>query len=178
VVTHDDQPCVNLSGTSARGYLAVEVKLAPGWHTFTMDNDKRAAAKLAGKKALSSDKPTQLQPEGVEITGPWLQTQPKDFSQPDLRIFSWGFEGEAKFVAPTRASADTVRVRIKGQACTQTVCKNVDVVAEAVVLKSGGFSGVNGRPNIRPVGSRLNGVAEKESGTIIEARRAERSLLD
>jgi len=63
-----------------------------------MDNDKRASAKLAGKKALSVDKPTQLQPEGIEITGSWLQSQPKDFSQPDLRIFSWGFEGDARFV--------------------------------------------------------------------------------
>lgn len=136
VVSHDDQPCVTYRARVGNGYLVVEVKLEPGWHTFTMDNDKRAAEKLAGKKALALDKPTQVQPEGIEISGPWLQSQPKDFSQPELRIFSWGFEGEALFVASAKASGDA-RVRIKGQACTQTVCKNVDVVAEAPMVKAG-----------------------------------------
>ena len=138
VVTHDDQPCVTYRARVAGGYLAIEVKLEPGWHTFAMDNDKRATAKLAGKKALSVDKPTQLQPEGIEVTGAWLQTPPKDFSQPDLRIFSWGFEGEARFVAPAKVEAAGAvgRVRIRGQACTQRVCKNVDVVAEAPAVKA------------------------------------------
>ena len=44
VVTHDDLPCVTYRAHLAGGYLAVEVKLEPGWHTFAMDNDKRAAA--------------------------------------------------------------------------------------------------------------------------------------
>ncbi len=137
VVHHDDQPVVTYRAQVAGGYLAVQVQLAAGWHTFTLDNDKRAAAKLAGKKALSSDKPTQILPEGVEINGAWLQPQPKDFSQPDLRIFSWGYEGEALFMAPAKATGEVAKVRIKGQACTQTVCKNVDITAEAPVRKSG-----------------------------------------
>lgn len=137
VVNHDDQPVVTYRAQVAGGYLAVQVQLAAGWHTFTLDNDKRAAAKLAGKKALSSDKPTQILAEGVEVTGAWLQPQPKDFSQPDLRIFSWGYEGEALFMAPAKAAGDTAKVRIKGQSCTQTVCKNVDITAEAPVRKSG-----------------------------------------
>lgn len=131
VVHHDDQPVVTFRAQIAGGYLAVQVQLAAGWHTFTLDNDKRAAAKLAGKKALSSDKPTQIVAEGVEITGAWLQPQPKDFSQPDLRIYSWGYEGEALFMAPAKTKANAAKVRIKGQACTQTVCKNVDVTMEA-----------------------------------------------
>lgn len=128
VVTHDDQPCISYRAQVSGGYLSVEVKLEKGWHTFTMDNDKRAAAKLAGKKALSSDKPTQVQVEGAEITGPWLQPQPKDFSQPELRIFSWGYEGNALFVAPAKSVGSKVNVRIKAQACTPAVCKNVDIV--------------------------------------------------
>lgn len=136
VVHHDDQPVVTYRAQVAGGQLAVQVQLAAGWHTFTLDNDKRAAAKLAGKKALSSDKPTQILPEGVEITGAWLQPQPKDFSQPDLRIYSWGYEGEALFMAPAKATGDAAKVRIRGQACTQTVCKNVDITAEAPVNKS------------------------------------------
>ena len=145
VVTHDDQPCVTYRAQMAGGYLAVQVKLEPGWHTFTMDNDKRAAAKLGGKKALSNDKPTLVQPEGsIELSGAWLQPQPKDFSQPDLRIFSWGFEGEALFMAPAKSSADVAKIRIKGQACTQTVCKNVDVVAEATVAKVADVPSITG----------------------------------
>ena len=136
VVTHDDQPCVTYRARFADGHLAVEVKLEAGWHTFTMDNDKRAAARLGGKKALGADKPTQLQPEGMEVTGQWMQSPPKDFSQPDLRIFSWGFEGNALFVAPAKAGSGA-KVHIKGQACTQVVCKNVDVVAEALEDKMG-----------------------------------------
>ena len=137
VVSHEDQPCITYRAQLAGGYLAVEVKLEQGWHTFAMDNDKRAAAKLAGKKALSVDKPTHLQPEGIDVTGAWLQSSPKDFSQPELRIFSWGFEGEARFVAPAKVTtADSARVHIRGQACTQTVCKNVDVVAEVPIGKT------------------------------------------
>ena len=136
VVSHEDQPAITYRAQLAGGYLAVEVKLEPGWHTFAMDNDKRAAVKLAGKKALSVDKPTHLQPEGIEVTGAWLQSPPKDFSEPELRIFSWGFEGEARFVAPAKVLSTiggAASVRIKGQACTQTVCKNVDVSVEVPV---------------------------------------------
>lgn len=145
VVSHDDRPCITYRAQVAGGYLVVEAKLEPGWHTFTMDNDKRATAKLAGKKALAIDKPTSVHPEGLEVSGPWLQSQPKDFSQPELRIFSWGFEGEALFMAPAKVATDTSgRVRIKGQACTQSVCKNVDVVAEAPVSKAGTSSALLG----------------------------------
>lgn len=138
VVTHDEKPCVTYRVQLSGGHLAVSVKLEPGWHTFTMDNDKRAAVKLNGKKALSSDKPTQIQSEGVEIAGQWMQLEPKDFSQAELRIFSWGYEGSALFVAPARASGDGARkVHIKGQACTQTVCKNVDVMADVAEQRTG-----------------------------------------
>ena len=134
VVTHDDQPAVTYRAQVVGGYLAVDVKLEPGWHTFAMDNDKRATAKLAGRKALSMDKPTTIQPEGLEVTGPWLQSPLKDFSEPEILSFSWGFEGEARFLAPAKATGKA-RVRIKGQACTKSVCKNVDVVAEAPITK-------------------------------------------
>lgn len=144
VVVHDDKPCVTYRAHFSGGRLAISVKLEPGWHTFTMDNDKRAAAKLNGRKALSSDKPTQIQGERLTVTGPWMQPEPRDYSQPELRIFSWGFEGSALFVAPARVSHGNVppKVRIKAQACTKTVCKNVDVLAE--VAQSGPFPATSG----------------------------------
>ena len=137
-VVHDDKPCVAYRAQFSGGHLAISVKLEPGWHTFTIDNDKRALTKLNGKKALSSDKPTSLQSESLAVTGAWMQPEPKDFSQPELRIFSWGYEDSALFVAPATAeSSGPHKVRIKAQACTKTVCKNVDVVAEVAQPKSG-----------------------------------------
>ena len=88
---------------------------------------------LAGKKVPHrTSRPTAAQDE---IAGSRLQSQPKHFSQPELRIFSWGFEGEARFSAPAKAlsASAAARVRIRGQACTQTVCKNVDCLATIII---------------------------------------------
>ena len=125
-VVHDDQPCISYRAKVTGGHLLVEAKLEPGWHTFTLDNDKRAAEKLAGKKALGVDKPTSIALQGLETTGAWLQSEPKDFSQPEIRMFTWGFEKQALFAAPVKRTAGTVQLRIRGQACTEAVCKNVD----------------------------------------------------
>ena len=58
-----------------------------------MDNRIRAEEKLAGKKSLGIDHPTEIKVSGgLEVEGPWHQTNPKDFSRPELRWFSWGFE--------------------------------------------------------------------------------------
>ena len=132
VVTFDEKPCVTYRAQlAANGTLLLAVKLETGWHTFTMDNDKRATAKLAGKKALGADKPTEvLALAGLEVKGPWKQSPPKDFSQPELRIFSWGFEKEALFAAPAALSGGPASVRVKAQACTATVCKNIDITVE------------------------------------------------
>jgi DsbC/DsbD-like thiol-disulfide interchange protein len=137
VVMHDEKPCVEYKAQFASGRLAIAVKLEPGWHTFTMDNDKRATAKLNGKKALSSDKPTSIQAEGLNVTGAWMQPEPKDFSQPELRIFSWGYEDNALFVTPASKGEGPMRVRIKAQACTKTVCKNIDLWADVAQAESG-----------------------------------------
>ena len=126
-VTHDDKACISYRAKMTGGYVLVEAKLEPGWHTFTLDNDKRAAEKLAGKKALGVDKPTSIALQGLETTGAWLQSEPKDFSQPEIRMFTWGFEKQALFAAPVKRTAGPVQLRIRGQACTEAVCKNVDV---------------------------------------------------
>jgi len=129
-VTHDDQPCISYRARLTGGHLLVETRLEPGWHTFTLDNDKRAAEKLAGKKALGVDKPTTIALQGLEATGAWLQSEPKDFSQPEIRMFTWGFEKQALFALPVKRTEGPVQLRIRGQACTPAVCKNVDVTVE------------------------------------------------
>jgi hypothetical protein len=126
-VRHEDAVCVSYQARLDGPYLVVRANVGDGWHTFAMDNQKRAAEKLAGKPALSVDKATEIAASGgVTIDGPWYQTAPRDFSRPELRWFSWGFEKQAIFAAKVRR-AGTASLRVRGQACTETVCKNVDV---------------------------------------------------
>ena len=109
-------------------YLVVRANVGQGWHTFALDNVQRVEEKLAGKPALSMDHSTEIAVAGVQVEGPWRQSPPKDFSRPELRMFSFGYDREAVFAAKVRrAGASSVKLRIRGQACTETVCKNIDV---------------------------------------------------
>jgi hypothetical protein len=139
-VRHEDNLCVSYQARMDGGYLVVRATLGPGWHTFAMDNQKRAEEKLAGKPALSMDRNTEVTAvTGLQIAGPWFQSMPKDFSRPQLRWFSWGFDREATFAVKARATG-TGRVRLRGQACTETICKNIDVTI-AVPAPTVGASG-------------------------------------
>jgi hypothetical protein len=109
-------------------YLVVRANIGQGWHTFALDNVQRVEERLAGKPALSMDHSTEIAVAGVQVEGAWHQSPPKDFSRPELRMFSFGYDREAVFAAEVRrAGASSVKLRIRGQACTETVCKNIDV---------------------------------------------------
>jgi hypothetical protein len=128
-VRHEDALCVSYEARLDGPYLVVRTTVGPGWHTFALDNKRRAEDKLAGKPALSMDKPTEITAvSGLATTAPWYQTPPKDFSRPELRMFSWGFDRSAVFAAKARRTAGPAKLAIRGQACTDTVCKNIDVV--------------------------------------------------
>jgi len=128
-VRHELAPCVSYRARLAADHLIIEVKLAPTWHTFSIDNEKRALQKLAGKQSLGIDRPTEIKlSDGLEPAGPWLQSPPKDFSKPELRWFAFGFEEKALFAAKIRrTSPGPARIAIRGQACTDTICKNIDL---------------------------------------------------
>ena len=128
-VTFNQKTCLSYRAKLSGSYLAVEAAIAPGWHTFAMDNARRAAEKLEGKKALSQDMPTQITVSGgLAADGPWFQSPPKDFSRPALRWFSWGFEDRALFMVKARRSGDGLALlAISGQVCTETTCKKVDL---------------------------------------------------
>ena len=128
-VRHDDELCVSYEARLDGSYLEVQATLGSGWHTFAMDNKVRAEEKLAGKPALSIDRATEITARaGLETEGPWYQTPPKDFSRPELRWFSWGFDRQALFVTKVRRSGSiAATLTLKGQACTEKICKNVDV---------------------------------------------------
>jgi hypothetical protein len=138
-VRHDETLSISYQAKLDGPNLVVRATIEPGWHTFAMDNQVRAEEKLAGKPSLGIDRPTTIALTGsLQVAGPWRQTSPLDFSKPELRWFSWGFERQALFVAPIRRSASgTVRIGIRGQACTQTVCKNIDVTIPLPLAKAG-----------------------------------------
>jgi len=128
-VQHEFRRAVAYRARLAGEFLVVEATHEPGWHTCAMDNKRRAEEKLAGKQSLGIDTPTGITvTQGLEVVGPWHQSTPKDFSKPELHWFTWGFEGQALFVAKVRRTgAGPARVAIGGQACTDTICKRVEV---------------------------------------------------
>jgi hypothetical protein len=138
-VRHEENLCVSYQARLDGPYLVVRAALESGWHTFAMDNKRRAEEKLAGKRSLGIDHPTEIVlTGGLEAVGPWYQSPPKDFSRPELRWFSWGFERQALFVTKIRRKgAGPARIAIRGQACTETTCKNIDVAMSLPVVSTG-----------------------------------------
>src|SRR5438876_6722085 len=138
-VRSDDNLCLTYRARLDGPYLVIRAKVEPGWHTFAMDNKVRAEEKLAGKKSLGIDQPTDFTLTGFEVVGGWFQTPPKDFSKPQLRWFSWGFDSDAVFAAKVRRTgAGPAKIAVKGQACTDVTCKNIDA---AISLPAGSAAG-------------------------------------
>jgi len=131
--------------------LVIAAKLKPGWHTFAMDNKIRADEKLAGKKALGGDRPTSFDVTGgLAVAGGWKQTAPKDFSKPELRIFTWGYEEEAIFAAPVKRTAGPARIGIRAQACTEAICKEINTSIQLHVdAPSAAVVGLNSLVDVR-----------------------------
>jgi hypothetical protein len=128
-VLHEMKPCVTYRARLDGDLLVVEAALQPGWKTFAIDNEQRAAEKRAGKPSLGIDQPTQITPvKGLEIVGPWYESPPKDFSKPQLRWYTFGYQEQAKFAVKAKMTGSgPAEIGIRGQACTDTTCKNIDV---------------------------------------------------
>jgi Disulphide bond corrector protein DsbC len=127
-VRYEDARVITYTARVDGPYLVVRASLGQGWHTFALDNVQRVEEKLAGKRALSMDHSTEIAVEGLQVDGPWRQSPPKDFSRPELRMFSFGYDRDAIFAVKVRpAGAGSAKLRIRGQACTETVCKNIDI---------------------------------------------------
>ena len=128
-VTYDDKLCISYRARVNGGYLEVQAAVEPGWHTFAMDNKRRQQEKLAGKPSLGIERPTEIAvTKGLALSGPWFQSAPKDFSKPEIRWYSWGFEQQALFVAKAkRTGASPAQITVRGQACSADICKNIDI---------------------------------------------------
>ena len=123
---------------AAGGYLTVEAVHDEGWHTYALDNRVRALDKLAGRQSTGIDRPTELKITGLELDGGWRQTAPKDASKPELLWFTWVFSGRAAFVAKVKGPASgPVRLAIRGQACTESTCKEINVSLDVLAPEPG-----------------------------------------
>lgn len=139
-VRHETTLCVTYSARLAGDYLVIQATHETPWHTNSMDNKVRVEEKLAGKKALGVDQPTEFKVTGgAEVQGPWYQTVPKDLSKPDLRWYTWVFEGKATFAAKVkRTGTAPIQIGIRGQACTESTCKNIDSAITLTASSAGG----------------------------------------
>lgn len=157
-VRHDETRCVSYQARLDGAWLVVRASVEPGWHTFAMDNKVRAEEKLAGRPSLGIERPTEITlTGGLHLAGPWYQSAPKDFSRPELRWFSWGFEKQAVFAAKVRRfPAAPARLSIRGQACRETVCKNINVT---IPLSPAGV-----RPDSEPTDVSLKNLVQVKSG--------------
>ena len=144
-VRHDVQKCVSYRARLTGDFLVLQATHEPGWHTYAMDNKLRAQEKLAGKRSLGIDSPTEIVfAEGLELNGPWYQSVPKDLSKPELRWYSWGFEGQALFAAKVRRiGAGPASVAVRGQACSETTCKNIDLGISVPLSGTSGKSDID-----------------------------------
>jgi DsbC/DsbD-like thiol-disulfide interchange protein len=133
-VRQEENLCLTYQAKLEGPLLIVRAKIEPGWHTFAMDIKKRADEKLAGKASLGIERGTEfVLSGGLETAGPWYQSAPRDFSKPEIRYFSWGYEQQAIFAAHVkRTGPGPVRIAVRGQACTQTTCKNIDAAISLV----------------------------------------------
>ena len=129
VVRRDLRSLVSYRAKLDGEFLVVQADHEEGWHTCSMDNKVRAEEKLAGRRSLGIDAPTEIGvAEGLELAGGWRQSPPKDFSKPELRWFTWGFEESALFVAKVRRTGDgPARISVRGQVCSEASCQNIDV---------------------------------------------------
>lgn len=138
----DGRELVTCRARLAGDYLLVEVTAAEGWRVYAMDNEQRATEALAGKMSLGVEQNTEVQVEGgLELDGAWLQPPPRDYSQPELRWYSYGFAGASLFaVRVRRTGAPTASVTVTAQACDSASCVSVEAQIDLPVAADGGES--------------------------------------
>ena len=123
-------------------HLVVEIQAIEGWHVYAMDNELRAKEALAGKMSLGVEQNTEVQVSGgLKVVGGWYQTEPADFSQPELRWYSYGFEGTSTLAAEVeRTSGDSASVTVRAQACDSASCVTVEAALDVPLTAGAGES--------------------------------------
>jgi len=107
--------------------LIVEAAHEEGWHTYAMDNVRRAR-EASGKEKPECELPTRIEISGaLTVAGPWRQSEPIDLSNTDIKWFTYGFEGTTYFAANVKREGEgDATIRIDAQACNASKCSMVD----------------------------------------------------
>ena len=136
----DDMHAVTYRARIEGEWLVVEASHEPGWHTYSMDNVVRAREK-SGKKRPETELPTVVTPRGgLTIRGEWRQSPPVDLSTPEIRWYTWGFEGRSFFAARIDETAEPASIQIDAQACTDSQCAMVEALEVPVDSSETGSS--------------------------------------
>lgn len=128
-VRQGTKPVVSYRAGVWQGWLVVEADHQKGWHTYAMDNQRRADERLEGKPSLGIEAATELRLlSGLKRTETWRQSRPADYSKPELRWYTWGFDGRVYFACRVERKAEAkVELGIKGQACNDKSCRMIDI---------------------------------------------------
>lgn len=128
----DGRVLVTCRSMLAGEFLVVEIEPAEGWHVYAMDNEARAKRALAGKMSLGVEQNTQvIVTGGLQTTGEWYQSKPLDFSQPELRWYSYGFDARSLLATKVRRKEEPwARVTVRAQACDSASCVSVEAEME------------------------------------------------
>ena len=135
----DGKPLVTCRARLAGEFLLVEVTAAEGWHVYAMDNEQRAEEALQGKTSLGVEQNTQVVVTGgLEQVGDWFQPEPEDFSQPELRWYSYGFEGTSLLASRVRRNGGQyASVDVRAQACDSDSCISVEAELDLLLPEGG-----------------------------------------
>ncbi|MEM9405632.1 MAG: hypothetical protein AAGA81_06315, partial [Acidobacteriota bacterium] len=160
-VDHRDETVVAYTALEKDGWIFVKVEHRPTWHTYAMDNLLRAQER-SGNEEPEAELPTVIHLDGAASSEGWLQSEPKDLSQPELRWYTWGFEDTSWFAR--RAEGDVEQLVIDAQACTADRCAMVEELAVPVLpAESGDLPDIEG---LEPVRSAAGESAAEESAAL------------
>jgi hypothetical protein len=136
VVRRGNDPIVRFQARIDGDHLIIKATHEEGWHSYAMDNELRAATALKGKMSLGIEQGIDVKVEqGMELDDHWLQTEPNDYSKPELRWFTYGFGKTAFFACRAKKlTSEAVTLRIKGQACSGDTCCQVDVTLKVQAM--------------------------------------------
>ncbi|MEM6690987.1 MAG: hypothetical protein AAF664_16285 [Planctomycetota bacterium] len=128
IVRSGAMPIIRYRAFIYQDYLVVEAKHEKEWHSYAIDNEKRALTALKGRASLGIEKGTTFElPESIQTDGPWLQPSPKDFSKPEIRWYTYGFDGVVYFARKIKKSDQPFSFKITGQACSGDLCRSINV---------------------------------------------------
>ena len=135
----DGTALVTCRAKLAGEFLLIEVMPTDGWHVYAMDNERRAKEALVGKASLGVEQNTEvLVSGGLEQVGDWFQTEPRDFSQPELRWFSYGFDRPSLLASQVRRTGSgSAKIEVRAQACDSGSCISVEAQLELPVSDDG-----------------------------------------